>query len=186
MSVEEVVSLNFCMVLTNLRQERRPLNILDFKVQILRILKCTNELYDEWAEVATVLSLLWEVTAEAGQILEDVALVDDVIDVLHRGHVFFLQLLQSDPLLPLLVECFVHLRKVASSENLPNLKVFDAWFQFIRVRVALLLALSDGLDVVGPGVSGRVGTFIVKWSSAAAVQTVDLLPAVARRFLHFF
>ena len=78
------------MVLTNLRQERRPLNILDFKVQILRILKCTNELYDEWAEVATVLSLLWEVTAEAGQILEDVALVDDVIDVLHRGHVFFL------------------------------------------------------------------------------------------------
>lgn len=67
---------------------------------------------------------------DRGQMLENIPFVDDVVHVLHGCHTLFPQNLEHNPLLTLLIECFIDFSEVASADNLADLEVIDVRLLF--------------------------------------------------------
>ena len=147
-TIEHHIRHDCLVVSANLRQKRAALDVFELKVQILFVLERRVCLHDERTMQRRLIvrvttgflyparcdrrPLIDDISVHVIQIKQNLALIDDMIDVLHLGDCLLLEGLQSDKLLPRLIPSLVDLAEVSDADNLVEVEIGN-----LRLRFAL-------------------------------------------------
>ena len=133
--VEVDVVLELFVVLADLTEHGAALDVLQLEVQVVFVLERAVDAHDERALVV-----------HFRKVLEHLAFRDDVVHLLHLGHVLLLQTFQCAQPLGLLVEGADDFAKVSHADNFMQLKLTDFGF----------------VGLFDPHLTGPLGRLIVK------------------------